>query len=56
MKKSLVHKIEKLSNQAKASNKKNIKVTLTSGGNSSLNNAIKTEEDGKAFMNMLKAL
>ena len=56
MKEALIYKIEKLSNKAKASSKKNIKVTLTSGSNTSLNNAIKTKEEGKVFMNALKAL
>ena len=56
MKETLTYKIKQLSNKAKESGKKNLKVTLTSGDTTSLNNAIKTKQEAETFMKMLKAL
>ena len=56
MKETLTYKIKQLSNKAKESAKKNIKVSLSSGDTTSLNKAIKTKEEAENFMKMLKAL
>ena len=56
MKETIKHKIKQLSNKAKATGKKDIKATLSSGDNSSLNKAIKTKQEADTFMKMLKAL
>lgn len=56
MKETLSYKIKQLSNKAKESDKKNIKVTLASGNTTSLNEAIKSEKEAEIFMKMLKAL
>ena len=56
MKETLTYKIKQLSNKAKESGKKNIKVTLASGNTTSLNEAIKTKQEADIFMKMLRAL
>ncbi|MBX2920681.1 MAG: hypothetical protein KF746_00715 [Chitinophagaceae bacterium] len=56
MKETISYKIKQLSSKAKGSNKKNIKVTLTSGNTTSLNEAIKTKEEADVFMKMLRSL
>ena len=56
MKETLTYKIKQLSNKAKESGKKNIKVTLASANTTSLNEAIKTKQEADIFMKMLRAL
>ena len=56
MKETITYKIKQLSNKAKESNKKDIKVTLVSGNTTSLNEAIKTKQEAETFMKMLRAL
>jgi hypothetical protein len=56
MKETLTYKIKQLSNKAKESDKKDIKVTLVSGNTTSLNEAIKNKQEAETFMKMLRAL
>ena len=56
MKETITYKIKQLSNKAKESDKKDIKVTLVSGNTTSLNQAIKTKQEAETFMKMLRAL
>jgi hypothetical protein len=54
--KELDERIEALWKQARETGKKDIKVTLTSGGETSLGKVIKTKEQADLFMKMLNAL
>lgn len=56
MKETIEEKINQLRQQAKKAGKKDIKVTLKSGGETSLGKVIKTKEQAEFFMKMLKSL
>ena len=45
-----------LANKPRKPEKKDIKITLTSGGETSLGKVIKTKEQAEFFMKMLKSL
>lgn len=56
MEESIKQKMEALWRQAQQTGVDDIKVTLTSGGESSLGKVIKTKEQADIFMKLLKAL
>jgi hypothetical protein len=56
MDENLKKRIDELWLQAKKTGKKDVKATLKSGNENSLNNVIKTQEQADLFMKMLKAL
>ncbi len=60
MKDQVIERAKQLAIRAKANSEngysEKIKVTLSSGNENSLNNVIKTEEQGKIFMAILKSL
>lgn len=55
-KEKLYEAMDQLIEQAKKTGKKNIEVTLASGGYSSLNEVIKTQKQADLFMRRLKEL
>jgi hypothetical protein len=55
-KEEILKKMDELGQQAKKVRKNDIKVTLTSGGETSLGKVIKTKEQADFFMKMLKSL
>jgi hypothetical protein len=55
-KEEILKKMDELGQQAKKVGKNDIKVTLTSGGETSLGKVIKTKEQADFFMKMLKSL
>ena len=55
-KEEILKKMDELGQQAKKAGKKDIKITLTSGGGTSLGKVIKTKEQADFFMKMLKSL
>ena len=55
-KEKILKKMDELGQQAKKAGKKDIKITLTSGGETSLGKVIKTKEQAEFFMKMLKSL
>lgn len=56
MNKKLLEEMEALKARAKATGKKGLKFTLTSGNTSSLGQVIKTKEQADTFMKILKAI